>query len=162
MSNRLDVLQARERLASLDGGRNDRHFVLFAASVNGHAQAVVFSQGQLTGTQWQPQQSLTPSIESNANKVGRGAPGMMEIFNATVARMRNGGAPQQLLADNDLLGAITGRGSSLEDLQGLHPDQLIGLLHSQGVDVSALMPEQVQSLIEAVSADGVSDIRNRR
>lgn len=61
MSNRLNALQAQERLASPDRFEEARPPVLFSASVNGHAQAVIFAQGQAIGTQRQRPPSPGPS-----------------------------------------------------------------------------------------------------
>jgi hypothetical protein len=86
---------------------------------------------------------------------------MLDLSKLTDTVFLGGGAVQDLLPNNDLAAAITGSGLGLEDLQGLDADQLIGLLHSQGIDVSALAPEQLQPLIEAVANGNLADIWDR-
>lgn len=85
----------------------------------------------------------------------------LSMFTDSVTALLSDGTAQQIVSNNDMLAAITASGFSLQDLQGLDSDRLIGLLNSQGIDVSALAPEQLQSLIDAVSAGRVSDLWNR-
>lgn len=71
-----------------------------------------------------------------------------------------GSTVQNMLSSSDLMAALTGSGLSLQGLQALDTDHLLGLLHSQGINVSALAPDQLQQLIETI-ADGDADQLSR-
>lgn len=81
-------------------------------------------------------------------------------FTDSVSQWIGGDPVQSMLSSSDLIAALTGSGLSLQNLQALDADRLLGLLHSQGIDVSTLSPEQLQQLMETI-ANTNADFWNR-
>lgn len=72
-------------------------------------------------------------------------------FTDSVSQWIGGNPVQDMLSSSDLIAALTGSGLSLQNLQALDADHLLSLLHSQGIDVSTLAPEQLQQLMETIA-----------
>ncbi len=81
-------------------------------------------------------------------------------FTDSVSLWISGNPVQNMLSSSDLIAALTGSGLSLQNLQALDADHLLGLLHSQGIDVSTLAPEQLQQLMETIASTN-ADFWNR-